>query len=135
MTVHALALPHHEISTSETRDVSHYGQVTTQRDSQSRERSTDASRLTFPLQLVIVIVTATLTASGVVWAERSGQQELRSDVRDIKTAMDGFTRYQNSMTDDLRREQALQKIRLEETRNALAELKGYLAAGGKGLPK
>lgn len=99
-------------------------------------RAMDASKLTFPLQLVVVIVAAFMTASAVVWMDRASQQELRSDVREIKAGMESFTRYQNSMTEDLRREQALQKVRLEETRNALAELKGFLAGSGiKGLPK
>lgn len=47
-------------------------------------RSTDATRLKFPLELVIIIVSAALSAAGGMWAVSYG---LRSDVRDILTRM------------------------------------------------
>lgn len=43
--------------------------------------STDASKLSFPIQLVIMM----LTAAGSIWASQYG---LRSDVRDIRTRME-----------------------------------------------
>lgn len=73
MTADALAFPpFHETSTSDARDVSHHEQVTPVRDSQSRDRSTDASRLTFPLQLVIIIVGMFVSVFGGVWTATSG---------------------------------------------------------------
>lgn len=42
----------------------------------------DASRLSFPLQLVIWLVTTLLTVAGGIWGSTYG---LRSDVRDILT--------------------------------------------------
>lgn len=52
-----------------------------------RVRQTDTmnvTKLTFPIQLVIVIVAAAISASGAVWAIQSG---LRSDVRNLATEM------------------------------------------------
>jgi hypothetical protein len=52
-------------------------------------RATDASRLTFPLQLVIIIVggvfSLTVAMTGAFWVANSS---IRSDVRDILTRMD-----------------------------------------------
>lgn len=48
-------------------------------------RSTDATRLTFPLQLVVIIVSAALSAGSAMWAVSYG---MRSDVRDILTRLD-----------------------------------------------
>lgn len=45
------------------------------------DRRTDASKLTFPWQLVIVIVSTSLTAYASQW-------QLRSDVRDIVTRLE-----------------------------------------------
>ena len=110
-------------------------------------RVTDAAHITFPIQFVIVIAGVIVATSGAYWLAnyqiRSDMQAIRSDMRDIKTTMDDLTRYQSAQIDavrrdyeDLRREQALQKIRLEETRNTLAELKGFLTASGiKGAVK
>lgn len=50
-----------------------------------RRRDTDATRLTFPLQLVILIATSSATAAVSIWGSQSG---LRSDVRDIRTRME-----------------------------------------------
>lgn len=67
----------------------------------SREiRSTDVQRLSFPLQIVIGIVTATIIGTGSVWAITSG---LRSDVRDILTRMqmqDELTKTQRQLQDE-----------------------------------
>jgi len=112
-----------------------YGLVTNGR------RFTDATRLTFPIQMVLVIAASAASATASVWAmnmnQRAAMLAMASDVRDIKTTMDGLTRYQGSQIDalrrdydDLRREHALQKVRLEETRNTLAEVKGFLAGNG-----
>lgn len=52
----------------------------------------DASRLSFPVQMVVAIVFASLSAAGTVWATQSSstaqQSALRSDVRDILTRME-----------------------------------------------
>ena len=65
-----------------------HGEVTPLRDDQQR-RSTDATKLTFPLPLMAAIVggliTIALTVSGAFWIATS---TLRSDVRDILTRME-----------------------------------------------
>lgn len=72
MTADALAfLPHHETSTSDARDVRHHGEVSPTRDNQSRDRSTDATRLTFPLQLVITIVGIFISVVFGIWTATS----------------------------------------------------------------
>lgn len=48
-------------------------------------RSTDVTRLSFPLQIVVFIVTSSVTATVSIWASQSS---LRSDVRDIRTRME-----------------------------------------------
>lgn len=54
-------------------------------------RSTDVSRLSFPLQVVIAIVASILSAASVVWINQSGikesQAQIQSDVRNIITMM------------------------------------------------
>jgi hypothetical protein len=55
-----------------------------------------ASRINFPLQLVIVIVASALSAMGSVWAIQAG---LRSDIRDIHTQIEG-----QAETDKVQRE-------------------------------
>lgn len=73
MTADAIAfLPHHESSTSEPRDFGHHGEVTPVRDTQSRDRATDASKLTFPIQMVITIVGMFLSVFFGVWSATSG---------------------------------------------------------------
>lgn len=56
-------------------------------------RSTDASKLSFPLQLVILIVTIVATSVATRYATQSGndkvQQEIRSDIRNIGTQLQG----------------------------------------------
>lgn len=55
-------------------------------------RSTDVTRLSFSLQLVILIVSAALSAGAAIWTtQRSSDraiEKLSSDVRDILTRMD-----------------------------------------------
>jgi hypothetical protein len=63
-------------------------------------RSTDVRALSFPMQIVVAIVTATVIGSGAVWAVTSG---LRSDVRDILTRMqmqDEVSKSQRQLQDE-----------------------------------
>lgn len=59
---------------------------------QRETRSTDASRLSFPLQLVIAIVVGCVTiVSGQMLLDRGrseAQSQIQSDVRDILTRME-----------------------------------------------
>lgn len=71
--------PQHESSTSEPRDFGHEDQVSPPRD-ESR-RSTDASRLSFNLQTVLLIVSGVLATTGGFWVATS---QLRSDVAVIR---------------------------------------------------
>jgi len=118
--------------------------VTPDRD--SSRRSTDASRLTFPLQLVVIIVSSVMAASGAVWAQNVYQRQemlgLRSDVRDIKTTMEALKTYQGSQIetlqkahDDLVRKEALDAVRIEETRVIIAEIKGFMTGTGVKVAK
>lgn len=52
------------------------------------QRDTDASRLTFPLQLVIMVAVTVLSCAATLWLGLSG---LKSDVRDIRTRMEMAT--------------------------------------------
>lgn len=62
--------------------------VTPSREAQNR-RSTDASKLTFPLQLVIVIVGGTLATTGAFWAStaqiRADSAQTRADLAVMTT--------------------------------------------------
>jgi len=108
-------------------------------------RTTDVTRLSFPFQVVIGICCAVLAGASAYWAGTSaGRSELaavRSDVRDIKTSLDGVTKQQGIEIEQLRRDydglkaqQELQRVRFEETRNTLAEIRGFMS-GMKGAPK
>lgn len=84
--------------------------------------------------MVIVIVAGFLSATGAFWVSNSS---LRSDVRDIKTTLDGVINSQNLQINDMRREidtgrqkQALTDVRLEEMRNTIAEIRGFLTGAG-----
>lgn len=86
--------------------------MTPSRDDLSR-RATDASRLSFPLQLVIVIIGGIIATTGAFWVSTSA---LRSDVRDILTRM--------SMQADIDKTNAhLQDERAKSVGDAIGELK------------
>ncbi len=73
----------------------------------------DASKLTFPLQLVIIIVSGVVATVGAFWVATS---TLRSDVRDILTRMELASR---SESDRLK----LQDERIADQKAALDEEK------------
>ena len=54
-------------------------------------RSTDASKLSFPIQMVIAIVVSALSASATIWATQRYNDrmdsDMRSDIRNILTQM------------------------------------------------
>ena len=58
----------------------------------ANRRSTDVSRLSFPLQIVVAIVAAVLSAASVVWVNQSGikesQAQIQSDLRNLITKME-----------------------------------------------
>ncbi len=77
----------HAALLTETRDLHFgdegswaHGEVTPSRDEQNR-RQTDASKLTFPLQLVILIVAGIIGTSGAFWVATSA---LRTDIAIIR---------------------------------------------------
>jgi hypothetical protein len=61
------------------RDIRHDGEVTPAR-AESR-RATDASKLTFPLQLVFVIITGIIATTGAFWVATS---QLRTDMAVVR---------------------------------------------------
>jgi hypothetical protein len=91
----------------------------------SREvRYTDAMKLSFPLQMVLVIVAACISAAGSVWAvnaaTRADNAAIHSDIRDIKTSMDGQIRLQDerastlkSNIDTLQRDMRWQQVEIQ----------------------
>lgn len=56
-------------------------------------RSTDVTKINFPLQMVAAIVAAVLSAASVVWINQAGikesQAQIQSDIRNLSTKMDG----------------------------------------------
>jgi hypothetical protein len=62
----------------------------------SRASGPNASKLSFPLQLVIVIVTGFLAAAGGIWTNQRNNDkamaQLQSDVRDVLTRMEADRR-------------------------------------------
>ncbi len=111
---------HHENSTSESRDFGHHEQVSAVRADDLKRRSTDASTLTFPLQLVIGVATIAVTVYGSVWAANSRNEAanaaMRQDIAIIRQMQ-----ADQSKVDDY-------KAKLEEERSgaitrAIAELK------------
>lgn len=104
-------------------------------------RSTDASRLTFPLQLVLIIaggITATTGAYYIAnFQVRNEMSAVRSDMRDVKTSMEGLIKYQAAQLDSLKteseeikRKEALDAVRIDELRVVVAEIKGLMTARG-----
>ena len=131
----------HESATLAPRDFGHDGQVSAVRTEDLNRRSTDASKLTFPLQLVLLIGGAIIATTGAYWLAnfqvRSEMAATRSDMRDLKTTLDGFVKYQGAQMDafqreqeDLKRKEALDAVRIEETRVIVAEIKGFMTATG-----
>ncbi len=106
----------------------------TPRDEQNR-RATDASKLTFPLQMVIVIVGGFLSITGAFWVSTS---QIRSDVRDMATQQHDEQRIRDverkladeryetmrKAISDLTASQRLEEIRNQEMRIAIAALGG-----------
>lgn len=104
-------------------------------------RATDASRLTFPLKLVLIIGGGIVATTGAYWLSnfqvRNEMSAIRSDMRDIKTTMEGLKSFQASQieslqreNEDLKRKEALDAVRLEETRVLVAEIKGFMDGRG-----
>lgn len=48
-------------------------------------RRTDVRTLSFPLQIVVLIVSSSVAAAGSIWVSQAG---MRSDVRDINTRLE-----------------------------------------------
>ena len=57
------------------------------------EKTTDAAKLTFPLQMVLMIIGVVVSSYMAAWSAQSSQREamaaLASDIRDIRTQLDG----------------------------------------------
>lgn len=107
-----------------------YGLVTPSRSDDSTSKTVDATRLSFPLQLVIVIGGGIIATVGAFWLATSS---LRSDVRDILTRMESQStlqeeRWRNlkSDVDQEKRDRQLQKYdgdtRIKELETRIKEL-------------
>jgi hypothetical protein len=96
------------------------------------------SKITLRDGLLIVI-----GACSMYGVQLGAQWGLRSDIRDLKTAVDGYQRQQGETNtviqrqiDDWRQETKLNRVNIENTDRAVSELKGLLiGAGIKGVPK
>ena len=103
-------------------------------------RSTDISRLTFPLQLVILIASTAVTASLAIWGTQAG---LRSDVRDIRTRAElqaEINQAQVKLADEraaalkeamtaMQRRQELQQYEVQGLKEAILKLQSRLEGG------
>lgn len=133
MTAHAVAFPELREFHLGTEAICRDGEVSPARDEQQR-RATDASRLTFPLQLVIVIIGGILATTGAFWVSTSA---LRSDVRDILTRMslqsdidrtnsklvEERSKMLNDAVSELKRQQQMQYYDLQDLKRDVAVLK------------
>lgn len=117
MTDAALVFPIHETSTSDARDVSHHEQVTPQTG--GSRSGLDATRLSFPLMLVLIIGS---TIAGIVgtYSALSGRLDVQN--QEIKTLIEKNEVFQRQL--------ALDAVRLDETRVVVAEIKGFMTATG-----
>lgn len=97
-------------------------------------KSVDASRLTMPVVIVLAIVGSSITSTAAIstafWVMQSGQRqslsEVQSDIRNIKTVMDGWKdlRAADQVNLDLRiRNERLEMEKSELRKALLAELK------------
>ena len=87
----ALAFPASREIHDGSEAICRHGEVTPRREEDSgsiavaaARRATDVTKLTFPLQMVIVIIGGIVATTGAFWISTSS---LRSDVRDILTRM------------------------------------------------
>jgi hypothetical protein len=103
-------------------------------------RSTDASRLSVPLQFVIAIVISALSAASAVWTVQSRNdvqfEKLSSDVRDISTRMDAAKQVdaeKSKVSDEraaalreavqeMKRRQELQQYEIQQLKEAILKL-------------
>lgn len=88
--------------------------------------SLDVSRLSFPAQLVITLVTTAVTIAGSVWITAGG---LKSDVRDIVTRMEAQRELESERAasvreslDSLKRRQELQQYEIQSLKEAILKL-------------
>jgi hypothetical protein len=104
-------------------------------------RDTDLTKTRmFSLRDFVLIVGG---ACGMYGLQISTQWGMRSDIRDLKTSVDGYQRQQGEtniviqrQVDEARRQAALAIVNDAQTALKLAELKGFLEGSGlKGLPK
>lgn len=91
----------------------------------AQQEAPDASRLSFPLQLVIFLVTTVLSVAGSQWATT---YSLRSDVRDILTRQAAQAQLDEERAGnvrdaigDLKRQQTLQAYEIQEIKLSLAQ--------------
>ena len=111
-----------------------HGEVTPPREEPHR-RLTDASRLTFPLQLVVVIIGGIVGTTGAFWISTS---QIRSDVRDMATRQQDEARVRDierklsderyesfkKAIDEIKSAQKLEEIRNQEMRVTIAGMGG-----------
>lgn len=79
----------------------------------------DASRLSFPLMLVLIIGS---TTAGIVGTYYSLSAQLAVQNQELKSLIE--------KNENLQRQIALDAIRIDETRVVLAEIKGFMTATG-----
>lgn len=90
------------------------------------DNAVDATRLSFPAQLVILMITTSLTIAGSVWLTQAG---LKSDVRDIVTRMDAQRQIEAERSAGIRdalaslqRRQELQQYEIQQLKEAIVKL-------------
>lgn len=103
-------------------------------------RVDDVSKSRLTVRDVILLLAGSLAMYG---AQIGVQWGMRSDIRDLRTAFDGYVRQQTSTNeilqrqiDEWRSETRLNRVNIENNDKALAELRGMLVgAGVKGVQK
>ena len=97
-------------------------------------KSVDATKLTMPVVIVLAIVASSITSTAAIsttfWVMQSGQRqslsEVQSDIRNIKTVMDGWKdlRAADQVNLDLRlKNERLENEKSELRKALLADLK------------
>ena len=104
-------------------------------------RDDDAAKFRLTIRDVVLLLAGCLAMYG---AQIGVQWGMRSDIRDLKTAFEGYQQKQNDTNgslqrqiDETRRQANLAIVNNAETAKELSELRGYLEGAGikRGRPK
>lgn len=99
-------------------------------------RAIDASRLQFGWKELAIIASAVATILAAVWSVRAELSVISAKFDAAQVRQDDRMIELRREFEDMRRDLALQKVRIDENRNMTAEMKGILTGAGiKGIQK